>query len=247
MSSPPPIEADPVLGEAIANYPSDRGRTLLIAGVIGGAAALFLNFTFAAIPEWWGPALTIIVMAGLGLGLGWYVLHLWNREIILYERGFSYREGSKIVFFFYHELRGVRLRAERLSYFGGRVHRNVYHFIVTTTEGEVFTITNRYRRAAELGTKLTDCLNRTLQPTLAIKLERGEAIPFGDTLKLSAAGLHDGERSLTWDEYSGYRVAGRRIALLDRSGDTWFSAPLSEVENITLLLDVLRQSLRTEG
>lgn len=247
MSSPPPIEADPILGEAIANYPSDRGRPLFIAGVIGGAAAVFLNFTFAAIPEWWGPALTIILMAGLGLALGWYVLHLWNREIILFERGFSYREGSKIVHFFYHELRGVRLRAERLAYFGGRVHRNVYRFTVTTTQGEVFIITNVYRRAAELGTKLTDNLSRTLQPTLATKLERGEPIPFGDRLLVSAAGLDDGERHLMWDEYGGYRIGGRRLALLNKAGEVWFSAPLYEVENITLLLDILRQSIKTDG
>lgn len=247
MSVPPPIEADPILGEAIANFPSDRGRALLIAGVIGGAAAVFLNFTFAAIPEWWGPALTIVLMASIGLALGWYVLHLWNREIILYERGFSYREGSKIVHFFYHELRGVRLRAERRSYFGGRIHRNVYRFTVTTNQNETFVITNVYRRAAELGTKLTENLNRVLQPTIAPKLERGESIPFGDTLKVSAAGLQAGERQLAWENYGKYRIGGRQLAILDKSGEVWFSAPLYEVENITLLLDVLRQSVKTEG
>jgi hypothetical protein len=247
MSVPPPIEADPILGEAIANFPSDRGRTLLIAGVIGGSAAVFLNFTFAAIPEWWGPALTIILMAGIGLALGWYVLHLWNREIILYERGFSYREGSKVVHFLYQELRGVRLRAERLSYFGGRIHRNVYRFTVTTTQNETFVITNVYRRAAELGTKLTEHLNRILQPTLAAKLERGETIPFGDTLKVSTAGLQAGESHLAWADYGKYRIGGRQLVLLNKAGEVWFSAPLFEVENITLLLEVLRQFVKTEG
>ena len=245
MSVPPPIEADPILGEAIANFPSDRGRALLIAGVIGGTAAVFLNFTFAAIPEWWGPALTIVLMAGLGLALGWYVLHLWNREIILYERGFSYREGSKVVHFLYQELRGVRLRAERLAYFGGRVRRNVYHFTVTTSQDEKFIITNVYRRAAELGTKLTDHLNHVLQPSIAAKLERGEKVSFSDTLKVSAVGLEDGERHLAWDEYGKYRIGGRQLSLLNKAGEVWFSAPLYEVENITLLLDVLRQAVKS--
>lgn len=246
MSAAPPVEADPVLGEAIANYPSDRGKPLLIAALIGGAAAVVLNFTLAAIPQWWGPALTIVLMAGLALGLGWYVLHVWNREIILYERGFSYREGSKIVHFFYHEIRGVRLRAERLAYFGGRLHRNLYHFTVTTNAGETFMITNVYRRAAELGTKLTEALNQTLQPLIAVKLERGETIPFSDSLQISAAGLHDGDRLLLWEGYGGHRIGGRQLALLDSAGQVWYSAPLAEIENITLLLDLLREHASAE-
>jgi hypothetical protein len=247
MSVPLPIEADPVLGEAIANYPSDRGKPLLIAALIGGAAAIVLNFTLAAIPQWWGPALTIVLMAGLALGLGWYVLHVWNREIILYERGFSYREGSKVVHFFYHEIRGVRLHAERLAYFGGRLHRNLYRFTVTTNEGETFTITNVYRRAAELGTKLTESLNQTLQPLVGARLKRGDSIPFSDSLQISAAGLHSGDRLLRWADYGGHRIGARQLTLLDGAGQVWYSAPLAEIENITLLLDLLRKQASAEG
>lgn len=241
-----PVEADPVLGEAIANYPSDRGRALLIAIVIGGAAAVFLNFTLATIPEWWGPALTVAIMAVTALALGWYVLHIWNREIILYEHGFTYREGSNIVPFFYQELRGVRLRAERLSYFGGLVRRNVYAFTVTTEQGDTFTITSLYRRAAELGTRLTEALNRTLRPRLSERLANGDAVAFSDTLRVSHSGLHANDQALRWSEYGGYRVGGRRLSLLDTDGTVWFSAPLAEIENITLLLDLLREHLPGE-
>ena len=249
MSVPPPVEADPVLGEAIANYPSDRGRPLLISALVGGAAALVLNFTLAAIPQWWGPALTIVLMAALALALGWYVLHVWNREIILYERGFSYREGSKVIHFFYHEIRGVRLRAERLAYFGGRLHRNLYRFTVTTQDGETFTITNVYRRAAELGTKLTECLNRTLQPRLMGRLERGESVAFSESLSMTGSGLHDGDRFLAWADYAGHRIGGRQLALFNGAGEVWYSAPLAEIENITLLLDLLRdhRAMTREG
>jgi hypothetical protein len=249
--SAPTVDADPALGEPIANYPSDRGHALLIAGTISGAAAVFLNFTLAALPEWWAPALTVILMAGLCLALGWYVLHIWNREIILYEHGFTYREGANLVPFFYQELRGVRLRAERLAYFGGLVRRRRYTFTVITKQGETFTITDLlYRRAAELGTRLTEHLNRTLQPSIAARLQQGEAIPFSDTLRLRNEGLQDDERLLSWADYGGCRVGGRQLALLNRVGEVWYSAPLSEIENITLLLDVLRERekerLRTE-
>ena len=37
----------------------------------------------------------LITIAAMGIAtvvVGWYVAHLWNREVVLYERGFSYRQ-----------------------------------------------------------------------------------------------------------------------------------------------------------
>jgi hypothetical protein len=214
---------------------------LIVAGVIGWPIAGVLGLTTAQVTEWWGPVITVILMAIVVLALGWYVLHGWNREIILYERGFSYREGSNTVFFRYNEVASIRLRAERLAYFGGLLRRNIYRFTVTTTEEERFTITNLYLRAAELGTKLTEQINRVLQPLIAQKIANGEAVAFGDTLTLKVDGLHEAGRALSWDDYGGYQVGGHRLALLDRTGAIWYMLPLPEVDNITLLVELLRE------
>src|SRR5664279_873986 len=182
------IDPDPVLGQALANFPSDRMRPLIIAGAVIAPVALALGLTTAQVLDWWGPVVTVLITAVAVLALGWYVLHVWNREIILYERGFSYREGSKTVFFPYDEIASIRLRAEWLAYFGGLLRRSVYRFTVTTTQAERFTITNVYRRAAELGTRLTNQINRALQPQIARRLAEGGKVAFGDSLTLSASG-----------------------------------------------------------
>ncbi len=234
------IAADPLLGEALAHFPSDRLRPLIIASAVGAPVALVLGLTTAQVVEWWGPALTVVIIALLTLALGWYVLHIWNREIILYERGFSYREGSKTVFFTYDEIASIRLRAERLAYFGGLLRRNVYRFTVTTHEAERFTITNLYRRADELGTRLTERINRALGPKIARQLADGAVVPFSDTLTVSGAGLRENGRELAWAAFGGYRLGGSKLALLEASGAVWYSVPLSEVDNITLLLELLR-------
>jgi hypothetical protein len=241
MSSPPLlIEADPVLGSALGIYPSDRLPPLILAGAIGAPALVILNFTVAAIPAWWSPIVTILITASLGLALGWYILHIWNREIILYERGFSYREGSKTVFMTYSEIRSIRVRAERRAYFGGLLRRSVYRFTVTTYRDERFTITNLYRRAAELGSALTEQINAALRPALALRLDKGERVAFSDTLELSSDGLHEGGRNLAWSQYGGYKIANRQLALLDADGAVWFALPLWQVDNITLLLELLK-------
>ena len=234
------VAADPILGQLIANYPSDRTRRLIYAWSTIGVIAVVLNFTVAQIPEWWGPAITVALMAIIALGLGWYVLHVWNREIILYERGFSYVEGSKTVFFLYDEVSSIRLRAERLAYFGGLIRRDLYRFTVTTREDEHFTITNVYKRADELGTRLTDRINQTLGPNIARKLASGEKIPFSDTLIVSKDGLFEDNRTLAWADYGGYRLGNHQLALLDKNSAVWLALPLPEIDNVTLLLELLR-------
>jgi hypothetical protein len=235
------IEPDPVFGQSIAHYPSDRLRPLIVAGVVGGGVALTLGLTTAQTLEWWGPVVTVVIMALVALALGWYVLHFWNREIILYERGFSYREGSKTVFFRYDEIASIRLRAERLAYFGGRLRRDVYRFTVTTHQAERFTITNVYHRANELGTRLTEQINRVLAPEIAQQLADGGSVAFGEPLTLSADGLRENGRDRAWADYGGYRIGERRVWLLDSGGKVWLALPLSEVDNVTLLLELLRE------
>ncbi len=235
------IEDNPVLGAVIASYPSDRGRLLLPGAIVCGAVAVLLNFTLAEEQAWWGPVLTVIVMALVVLGVAWYILHLWNREVILYEQGFSYREGSRPVYFRYTEIKSIRQRGERRAYFGGLFRRAVYEFVLTTWAGDVIVLNNVYRRVAELGARVEQKANAVLWPAIAERLAQGETVPFSDSLGLTARGLHENERDLPWEQFGGYRIENRRLVVLDRAGAVWFSALLTEVDNITLLLNVLRE------
>jgi hypothetical protein len=235
------IEDNPVLGRLIASYPSDRGRLLLPAAIIIGAVAIVLNFTLAEVDAWWGPLLTVILMAVVVLAAGWYVLHHWNREVVLFDQGFSYREGSRPVFFRYTEIAYFRQRAERLSYLGGLYRRTAYRFVLTTGQGDVIVLTNLYRRVEELGERLEQKVNAVLWPVMVERLAKGETVMFSATLGLNAGGLHEGGRDLIWQDYGGYRIENRRLALLKQSGEMWFAIPLTEVDNVTLLLQVLRE------
>lgn len=237
----PIIEPDPILGEAIANYPSNRLRPLIIAGIVGSPVGLIVMWLSSQDIPGWERALLVLIMAVVSLPLIWYVLHLWNREIVLYARGFSYREGSRVIYFLYDEIASIRLRAEQLAYFGGLLRRKVYRYTVTTSQDEHFTITNLYLRADELGTRLTEQIDRVLGPKIARKLANGDAVAFGDTLTVRADGLRDRDRVLVWANFGSYRIGGHKLALLDASGTIWYSAPLAEVDNITLLLELLRE------
>jgi hypothetical protein len=234
------IEVDPVLGRPLANYPSDRLRPLLFSAVLSGVVAVMLNFTLAAVPEWWGPTLTMLIMGVLVLGCGWYVLHVWNREVILFEHGFSYREGSYTVFFVYTEIKSIRQRAERLRYLGGLVRRTVYRTTVRTVRDEVITLNNIYRRMDDLSVRLETLYNAVRRPVVEHLLRQGESVPFGIHLSLSAKGIIAGERTLAWADFAGFRVQAGKLILLTAPESEWFSAPLGEIDNVMLLLDLIR-------
>lgn len=235
-----PLEADPLYGAVIAHFPSDRWRLLLIVAIVGGVSAIVLNFTTAAIPGWIGPALTIVLMAGIALALFWYALHLWNREVILYARGFSAREGSRLVFFFYEELRGVRLRAERLAYFGGLVRRPVYTTTITSLKDEILIVDGTYKRAAEFGAAFWQAAEPYVRARAESALTRGEAIAFGPELAITPDGITTAGRVLAWADCRGYRAADRRLHVLGADGQPWDSVALNTIENLPLLISLIK-------
>lgn len=243
MSAEPSIIApDPFLGTPLRHYPSDRLKPLLVAGIIGAPIALLLALTAASVEAWWGMPVTVGGMAITGLALGWYVLHLWNREIILYQRGFSFREGSRTIYFAYPEIKWLGLQAQRLAYFGGLVHRDVYRIDVWTYAGDHILITNLYRRVSDLGTRLTEQVNRVLRPELERKFLIGEPVEFGESLALTRDGFSVDGQQLLWEEYGGHQIGQGKLRILKRNGEVFHEVPLSMIYNVTLFIDMLRQN-----
>ncbi len=242
-----PLPPDPVLGAVISNHPSNRLWPLIIGGIVDGVTYLTLNATLATLDTWWAPPLAIILMGIVVLTVAWSILHTWNREIVVFERGFSYREGSKTVFFHYDEIDALRMQAERRAYFGGLLRRTMYRFTVHTLAAETFTITNLYTRVAQLGEQLNQRVDRALIPRLERKFAAGATVPFGELLSLSALGLRADERDLAWEQFGGWEVKARAIHLKQADGAVWASIPLTEIDNITVLLHFLRayQSVRS--
>ncbi len=240
------IEADPVFGNVIGNYPSNRARLVAPAVILSGVASVILNATLAAVEDWWGPALTVIIMAAVVLVLGWRVLHFWNHEVVLYDEGLSYREGARPVFFLYHEILSVRQQGQRLAYFGGLIRRNTYRFTLTTLRGEVMILDNLYVRVEELGANAEKKIYAVLEPYLKELMAKGEKIPFSNSLRLSSEGLHEKGRDLPWAEFDGYKISSGQMSLFAQPDKTvWLTIPLPEVDNIPLLIRWLKQHENT--
>lgn len=243
------IEPHPTLGEAQDNFPSRR-MVVLVRGwsVLIGLSLLVNIGVWNVEADWLGPLL-VGIFGTLATVIGWWVLDHWNREVILYERGFTYREGSKNIPFRYSEIAKIRLRAETLSTFGGLLRFVIYDIRLVSGAGDVIRLNNLYRRAGVMGDKLMSAVYTSLRPALEIQLDNGEAVPFSDALRVrsdglvvDASALEDvaEDAYLSWGDFGGYRVQQRQLQLLTRAGALWVAFPLHEVDNLLLLLELLR-------
>lgn len=235
------IADDEVLGKYISHHPVNRLRLVLQAGFIYFLATTVLQVLFANLNEQIASIILIFLFAIVALGLAWYLLHLWNREVLIYETGFTYREGSNIADFKFEEVRSFRQKAERLAYFGGLIRRNVFAFTVTTYNKESIQMTNLYTDIEKLGINLERSINKVLRPEIRRRLLSAEAVAFSDDLKITQDGLTVGERQLAWKDFAGFNTKGGKLTLASPSDSAWYQVALHEVDNLSLLIELLKQ------
>jgi hypothetical protein len=238
------IQADPMYGAVVANYPSDRRTPLLISAAILFAVWLSIGLPLAstseeALPFWAFAATMLLVFGGTTVGLAWWVAGLWNREVVLYEKGFRYREGSRNVYFTYAELRGVRRRIVRQT-FVGFFQRDQYQVYVFTYGRDRILLNNIYLNIDDLSDRIEKQMMPFRRPVIEHAYDNGKTVLFGDTFGLSQQGLHDDARVLAWAQFKGTRMQGGRLCFVAADGQDWLALRLDEIENVMLLLEKLR-------
>ncbi|MBL8153235.1 MAG: hypothetical protein JNM70_03550 [Anaerolineae bacterium] len=233
--------AHPEYGAAIGGYRIDRLRLILPSALLVVLLGLGLNFTLVESDPLRGPFLTTLIVAGAALALGWRALHYWNRQIVLFERGFSFREGAETVSFDYAEIASIRQQGEQLAYFGGLIRHRRFRFTLTTIRGEIIELTNLYERVDQLVEQIEQRVYPRLGGQIMAAFAREERVPFSDSLSLSRDGLHHRGKALAWEDLAGYAVQNGNLVLRASDGTDWLSLPLAEIDNLPLLVDLLRR------
>ena len=88
-------DTHPTLGQYVSHHPSNRIRLLLRGAIFYAIPVGVLQSLFWNVSTFTAQRFLPVVFAGIALGVFWYIAHLWNREIVLYEQGFTYLEGSR--------------------------------------------------------------------------------------------------------------------------------------------------------
>jgi hypothetical protein len=245
------IPDDPLLGKPVDNFPSRRLRAMLVGWSILISSSLLLNYALIEIDAFWVAPFVVVTVGLMGLVIGWWVLNQWNREVILFQKGFTYREGSEDVRFAYTEIVSIRLRAEQLAYFFGLYRRIIYRITLRMRSSDIVILDNTYSRVEQLGDQLNKHIFEHVRPTVHDKLNNGEPVYFSDDVYLTTEGIHvdpnavdpaDAQNlTLPWAEFSGYKAAQRHLNFLLPDSTVWYAVPLSEIDNLILFLEILRE------
>lgn len=239
------ISGDPILGDPVKNYPSDRSLLLMRAGIVIGIAGMILNVAFLPVEANIAFIFVVIGTAIIGLIAGWYVLHYWNLELVLFENGFSFREGSRVVYFRFDEVASLNFQARKMSYFGGIWRRIERRLIIHTIHDETMRLTNVYRKLDDLTEQMEKQINPLLRNQLITKISNGFEVPFGEYIALSSAGIIMNGKTLSWDDFDGYRYLEGQLIIASQSDKQWEAVPLSDIDNLTVLVPYLKDAYTT--
>jgi len=235
------IEPDPILGAYIAHHPSNRLLLLIVGGLAYAIAVLLLQILFSQADRTTAAVVLISAYSLIALIIGWFILHHWNREVILYERGFTYREGSSLRAFPYATIVSFQQKAVRFA-LSKRWPLILYRGILTTDQDEVLLINNVYSQVGPLMRRLEGLITRARLPVVAAKFQAGETVSFGP-ISLSGQALHVGDKTLPWSAWEGYRFANNQLVLMDKSGADWAALPVLEIDQMLLLVALLKATV----
>ena len=183
-----------------------------------------------------------LLFAVSGLSVAWYLAHLWNREVILYERGFTYTEGSRIGHFLYGDIIQMHQKVERIAYLD-LFHRRHYAYTLRSNEDETLHINNIYSDLSRLIKRLEGFITRDRLIIIEAQIAAGQAVALGGGLLVSQAGLEFEGRGLFWHEIGERRIKNNRLSLAKTDGENWLTLPIRDLDNIILTLGIIKKRL----
>ncbi|XWX03376.1 DUF6585 family protein [Aggregatilineales bacterium SYSU G02658] len=236
------IDDDPVLGRYVMHFTSHRLRLLLQAGAIYAVSAVIITLATFNLEGTLVDVVVPLLYALVAMPLMWAVAHLWNREVIVFEHGFTYRQGSVVAAFPFLLIARVDVQIETLRLFGLLPYERVLGQL-QSEQGDQIRIDWVFKD----GRKLLDLLERGVLrdrlPLLQAQLAQGQEVSFG-ALTLTPDGLRDQDgRALPWAEFIRARVERDSVVIISGS-DVWGRYPERDLHSEALLVLLLKERAR---
>ncbi len=231
-------EADPVLGKYLSHHPSNRLRLMIIGGILYMLPVGIMQLIFWNIENNFASIFLPISFAAIAGAVLWWMLHHWNREVVLYERGFSFRQGSATAYILYANVLQLIQHIERVGFLG--FSRTVYHYQLITDIDETLIINNIYSNPDKLTRSLEAYIARDRLPVVRTNIAEGQAVEFARNLRITREGIMLDDTELFWQEFKAQRVKDGQLILQSHDNETWGIIPVSEINNPVLLIALLK-------
>lgn len=233
------FDPDPVLGGYVSHHPSNRVLLMIRAGLFYGVAVIALQLVFFPVPDATAGIYLPIAFAAVAGATFWYMLHHWNREVVLYQRGFTYRQGSATAYILYANVIKLLQNIEVVG--AGSLKRRFFDYKLVTDMDETLPITNVYSNPDKLTRLLEKFITRDRLQLLEGRLAKGENVSLAPDFTLTSEGILRAEDELFWHEYRGARVKNGQITIASSRDEAWATLPADSFDNPLLALAALKQ------
>jgi len=245
------------LGASVGYYPVRKvtrwGDLVACLVLLGGAVLVFIYgiyITYLAYQlhgpamiddKMTAPALIAFLLIVVGLLAGWGAYVNWKKGVVVYERGFVYRDRKGL----------QTWRWEDILTMTSAITRHYYNGIYTGTT-HIYTLLNRQNQKLKLADSILKVENLAnaidtnifplLYPRAADMYNAGEALAFGP-VAISKQGIAIGKRTYPWTDVKEVSIRRGTLKVSKKEGG-WFSgagAAASAIPNLRVLLAIVHQ------
>jgi hypothetical protein len=184
-----------------------------------------------------------------GVGLLWIILSTsaiveWRRkhafQVAVYQAGLIYTLPREVIAIRWEEISTV-IQQHARSTLNAVPLGMFYTFVIQTTTGRVFKLTNAVENIALLGEQIQQATFSHLWIGAFTAYQRGEIVPFGK-LSISSTGLHLRQKTLLWPKLRDIMVHDGSLRVREHGKWlTWASVAVAQVTNIHVVLALIEQ------
>lgn len=227
----------------------------LIAAIIflGGAVLLFLygvydaytrsqNYGSAMIDDKLiGPLVLAGILFLIGLATGWSAYSNWNKSVMIYERGFAYRDRKGVQAWQWISVVSI-LTAITRHYYNGVYTGTTHVYTLFNNQNEKLVLNDYFKKVEDIAKIIEQGIYPILYERATQSYNSGQMLTFGP-VAINKGGIVIGKKTYPWTDVKQVSIQNGYVKVSKKDGG-WFSgasASAAAIPNLRILLSIIHQ------
>jgi len=245
------------LGAPVRYFPIRKlnkiGSLVAFIILLGGAVAVLLYGLYVAYAAYqqhglaviWdklmAPGIIAFVLFLCALLAGWSAYKNWNREIVLYEKGFAIRSRKGIQSWPWSDMVSIKIKVTR-HYTNGIYSGTTHEYTLMNRQNEKLRLNDAFSKVEELAASIEQSFFPLIYEPAAKEYNNGHPLEFGP-VAISKTGMYFGKKTIPWVDIKEVSLQKGELKI-SRKGGGWFSGariPAPAIPNLRVLLTIISQ------
>ena len=254
---PPVFNTASGLGGLLGYYPVRKanrwGNLVVCLILLAGAVLVFLYGIYSSFLAYQlhgpavigdkitAPVLIAVLLSGLGLLAGWGAYVNWRKGVVVYERGFAYRDRTGLQTWRWDDILTMTSAITR-HYHNGIYTGTTHIYTLLNRQNQKLKLVDSIGKVEDLAKTIDTNIFPLLYPRAVDQYNAGEMLAFGP-LAISKQGITIGEKTYPWGAVKEVSIHHGILKVTKKEGG-WFTgarASASVIPNLRVLLAIIQQ------